>query len=340
MERNIQINVMKYSNTGSHRLLGSAFTTANNILHEVDSNEFILTKKSDPGQTKNRGILKLRNVSLKEEASFLDYIRGGTELHFAVAVDFTASNGPPHERSSLHFMDPSNSRPNSYEVAIRSISQIISHYDTKGMYASFGFGAIVPPNKVVSHHFPLNGNSLHPYCNGVDDLIACYRNIISQVTFYGPTNFAPVIQATAEIAKLNQNDGSNYFVLLIITDGIICDMIQTKKEIIKASHLPLSIIIVGVGNADFSAMDELDSDASLLSVDRTRAVRDIVQFVPLNRFLSASKNHVHSMVDLAKEVLFEVPGQLTSFMSLKGIKPKAPKTTTGPTAPSFNYNFT
>lgn len=32
------------------------------------------------------------------------------------------------------------------------------------------------------------------------------------------------------------------------------------NEIVKASILPLSIIIVGVGNADFSNMDVLDAD--------------------------------------------------------------------------------
>ena len=42
-----------------------------------------------------------------------------------------------------------------------------------------------------------------------------------------------------------------YFVLLMITDGIISDMTATKEAIVNASHLPLSIIIVGVGNADF-----------------------------------------------------------------------------------------
>ena len=47
-------------------------------------------------------------------------------------------------------------------------------------------------------------------------------------------------------------DGSNYFVLLIITDGVITDMPQTVQAIISASSLPMSIIIVGVGDADFS----------------------------------------------------------------------------------------
>jgi len=46
----------------------------------------------------------------------------------------------------------------------------------------------------------------------------------------------------------------------MLTDGVISDMGDTKRAIIAASRLPLSIIIVGVGGADFSAMDELDSD--------------------------------------------------------------------------------
>ena len=43
-------------------------------------------------------------------------------------------------------------------------------------------------------------------------------------------------------------DGRQYFVLLILTDGIITDLEATKMSIIKASNLPMSIIIVGVGN--------------------------------------------------------------------------------------------
>lgn len=39
-----------------------------------------------------------------------------------------------------------------------------------------------------------------------------------------------------------------YHILLILTDGEIHDMEETKNIIIKASSLPLSIIIVGVGN--------------------------------------------------------------------------------------------
>ena len=40
-------------------------------------------------------------------------------------------------------------------------------------------------------------------------------------------------------------------------------MDQTKAAIVEASALPMSIIIVGVGGADFEMMEELDSDDKL-----------------------------------------------------------------------------
>lgn len=47
---------------------------------------------------------------------------------------------------------------------------------------------------------------------------------------------------------------------MIITDGVISDMQNTIDEIVRGSELPLSIVIVGVGSADFSSMDVLDAD--------------------------------------------------------------------------------
>lgn len=58
----------------------------------------------------------------------------------------------------------------------------------------------------------------------------------------------------------NLHTFQNYFILLILTDGVITDMDQTRHAVVAASALPMSIIIVGVGGADFTMMEELDSD--------------------------------------------------------------------------------
>jgi hypothetical protein len=48
--------------------------------------------------------------------SFIDYVTGGCELNFMVAVDFTASNGNPLQPDSLHYFDPSGGRLNAYQT--------------------------------------------------------------------------------------------------------------------------------------------------------------------------------------------------------------------------------
>lgn len=80
-----------------------------------------------------------------------------------------------------------------------------------------------------------------------------------------------------------------YFILLIITDGEITDLDQTRQAIVNASKLPMSIIIVGVGEADFKAMEFLDGDNGVLkSLTGEPAARDIVQFVPFRQFKNVS----------------------------------------------------
>ena len=80
----------------------------------------------------------------------------------------------------------------------------------------------------------------------------------------------------------------------------------------------MSIIIVGVGEEDFSAMDDLDSDDSLLRSGSMVAKRDIVQFVELRKFV---KNNHWSKDLLAREVLEEIPDQFLLHMKSKGFKP-------------------
>lgn len=66
-------------------------------------------------------------------------------------------------------------------------------------------------------------------------------------------------------------------------------MDQTRNAIVNASRLPMSIIIVGVGGADFSAMEFLDGDDGILrSATGEAAMRDIVQFVPFRQFQNVS----------------------------------------------------
>ena len=73
---------------------------------------------------------------------------------------------------------------------------------------------------------------------------------------------------------------------------------------------------MGVGAADFSAMDELDADEVPLYSQRYRKqmAADIVQFVPFRDFQN-------NPMMLAKETLEEVPGQMLNYFKRRGIVP-------------------
>lgn len=84
-----------------------------------------------------------------------------------------------------------------------------------------------------------------------------------------------------KLAQVCKQGGSNtYQTLLILTDGEIHDMDRTIDLIIQAAHLPLSIIIVGIGSANFDNMCRLDGDNGLYGTNGVKCPRDLVQFVP------------------------------------------------------------
>lgn len=89
-------------------------------------------------------------------------------------------------------------------------------------------------------------------------------------------------------------------------------MADTREAIVRASYLPMSIIIVGVGNADFTDMQILDGDDGVLRSPKGEPVlRDIVQFVPFREFKNVSGAATGSCLPLPA-----LPGpSLTSFPS-------------------------
>jgi uncharacterized protein with von Willebrand factor type A (vWA) domain len=98
---------------------------------------------------------------------------------------------------------------------------------------------------------------------------------MEKITFSGPTEFTPLIKEV--ISRINKDDLFEYHILMILTDGVIDDLQQTIDAIVEASFLPLSIIIVGIGNEDFKKMKILDGDdIPLESSKGVKRKRDLV----------------------------------------------------------------
>lgn len=133
-DRTIKIDCYDNRSDGDHKLIGSCQTSLRALKEGPGSTNQYRLRKNVKSKDYT-GTLELTKIAVTEEISFLDYIRGGTQMHFAVAIDFTASNGSPMDPQSLHFL---SSVPNSYEIALRSVGDIIQSYDTSQMYPAFG----------------------------------------------------------------------------------------------------------------------------------------------------------------------------------------------------------
>jgi hypothetical protein len=95
------------------------------------------------------------------------------------------------------------------------------------------------------------------------------------------------------------------------------DVEETIEQVVISSRLPISIIIVGIGDANFDNMEVLDADKKCLhsSISGTSSQRDNVQFVEFNTF----KDNPHL---LAQETLKEVPRQMVDYFKKLNISPK------------------
>ncbi|CAJ2631556.1 unnamed protein product [Trifolium pratense] len=267
-----------------------------------------------------KGQLFVDQYNEKEQFSFIDYISSGFELNFMVAIDFTASNGDPQKSDSLHYIDVSG-RFNSYQQAIMEVGEVIQFYDTDKMFPAWGFGGNIHKG-TVSHCFNLNGAlgvnyGANSEVFGVEGIMDAYSKALRSVTLSGPTLFGPVINTAAQMAaeSLSSYNSTKYYVLLIITDGIVTDLQESINAVVNASDLPLSILIVGVGRADFTSMEVLDADnARLINSTGRVAARDMVQFVPMRKVKEGQISVVQSLLE-------ELPDQFLSFMRSRDIKP-------------------
>ncbi|KTF94649.1 hypothetical protein cypCar_00018812, partial [Cyprinus carpio] len=278
-ERELKCTVWDWDSNGKHDFIGEFQTTFKEMKAAMDGKQ-----------------IQWECINPKYQVKKKNYRNSGM-----VAIDFTASNGDPRNSCSLHYIHPY--QPNEYLKALIAVGEICQDYDSDKMFPAFGFGAQIPPDFKVSHDFAVNFDEDNPECAGIQGVVEAYQNCLPKIQLYGPTNIAPIIQKVADSAseEMHTKEAMEYFILLILTDGVITDMADTREAIVHASHLPMSVIIVGIGNADFSDMQMLDGDDGILR---------------------SPKGEPASPAALAKSVLAEVPNQVVDYYNGKGIKPK------------------
>ena len=328
----IKVEVYDYESSGKHKPMGSAEMSVKGMQTAASTNNPIklLQKGKDVGsfhivRAEVSGIESITDrmaaTSISQPAStpiptgptnFVDYVSGGCELNVVVAIDFTGSNGDPRQPGTLHHLDANSMNP--YEKAISAIVTILAKFDSDQKFPVLGFGAKYSGQ--VNHCFRCGPAD---EVQGVKGVLDAYDSVFkSGLVMSGPTVFTEVIESAAARAMSSmeaaQRRGQQtYTILLIVTDGEVSDVAATAQCLDNVSNAPLSVIIVGVGDADFSGMRFLDDKNSTGGSSK----RDIAQFVQFNQ-------HSSNSVTLTSETLHEIPNQLVQFFQQKNIAPLPP----------------
>lgn len=259
--------------------------------------------------------------SLAPTTSFQEFMKSGyCTLDLSVAIDYTSSNGDPRCPGTLH--DQSSDNLNDYQETIVAIGDLLMPYSES--VSVYGFGAKY--GGTTRHIFCCGDASTTPNENanaGVDDILQAYKSVFaSDLIMSGPTMYDQVLQAAAVRAKncqsqQHQSQASlsssasrsfRYCILLIITDGLSQDMDEIKRKLQVYSSVPLSVVIVGLGRADFGDMHRLCRE---IARSCNRPNLSFVEF----------RKHQHDPFSLGAAALHEIPTQILRYMGQHGIQP-------------------
>ncbi len=198
---------------------------------------------------------------IPDEFSTLDEVqeelrrRGFDAAALMIGIDATKSNLRSGKRTfSGRNLHATNARPNPYQECIEIIGETLQELDDDGLFPAWFFGDINSQGKGLTSL--KTGN--RP-CKGIREVLRLYNQNIPQLGLNRPTSFAPLIyEAINQVIR----DDYSYTVLIIIADGGISEECreETDEAIVKASHYPISIVMIGVGDGPFDEMERYDDE--------------------------------------------------------------------------------
>ncbi|KAJ7013991.1 hypothetical protein NC653_003576 [Populus alba x Populus x berolinensis] len=231
--------------------------------------------------------------------------RAGLESsNLIVGIDFTKSNEWTDDACIISEMVF-----NPYEQAISIIGKTLAAFDEDNLIPCFGFGDASTHDQDVFSFYPDER-----FCNGFEEVLSRYREIVPNLRLAGPTSFAPIIEMAMTIVE---QSAGQYHVLLIIADGQVTRSVDTEhgqlspqeqktvEAIVRASKLPLSIILVGVGDGPWDMMREFDDNIPARDFDNFQA-----------KIMSKNVDTSRKETEFALSALMEIPSQYKATIEL------------------------
>lgn len=267
-------------------------------------------------------------TSLEQVSAYLR--RNNLETcQLVLGIDCTKSNQVMGEHTfrhagrrvpDLHTILPGEQQchQNPYQYVISTLGRTLLSPDDQGMsfdddgkIPAFIFGdALTADHSVRSLNIDSCADGAVTEYQGFEGVLEAYTRLMESgsVRMSGPTSFAPIIRKTMDIVR----DEGGYHILIIITDGQVIDKDATAQAIVDASELPISILVVGVGDGPFDTMETYDDYVQGRKFDNLQFVAWKDHVGGKNRALS--QNSVDAR--FALDALQEIPRQMQIIKKL------------------------
>ena len=217
-----------------------------------------------------------------------------------IGVDFSASNEWQGRSvfASRCLHDVTNWRTfNPYQRVLTIIGATLERFDSDHLIPVYGFGDVNSKDSTV---FSLKPDG-EP-CYGFEDVLDCYNRACPIIQRSGPTSLVPIINKAIDTVK----EKPTYHLLMILTDGQLDDSDKNADAIVRASDFPISIVVVGLGDGPWYAMEHFDDNLPMRRFDN-------FQFVNFHQVCSKAK---YSEAAFALHVLMEIPDQYKAICNL------------------------
>lgn len=298
----IKFMALHYEN-GSEKNLGEGYFTLEQILQG-----HALIHLEDKSKQKHAGTIRVK-CQIIQKTTGINENKIDSKLNFMMGIDFSDTQRRIHGLESTH-LKSTEEGVNQHQVALNELFDLFFCLNAQQAIPCYGFGSLKASSSSKtrkedgSSYFSITGNPSNSLVSDLNDLMEAYNKQLTSNLSGGQANFSEIIQKATYLAKFNQLRGTKeYVVLVLLTDGTIEDLENTLNSMIQAANLPLSVIIIGVGESDFDSFESLDRQLGLCETVR----RDYVSFF-------AYKDFEGDINKLKSKIQLEIPEQILEYI--------------------------
>ena len=172
-----------------------------------------------------------------------------------IGIDFSMANITFDERKCIHSVN--EEKMNEYRNLVQAVSKAYKLISPTSLFYGFGANPVLKVTE-VSDLFVGTGDLLNPIVM-TDKLEHEYYGCLKRIEINQPVKFSQVIKKSVQFAEKsvahflekveneNSHEGGHalsYFVVYILSAGLIDDLEDSIRELTKVINLPISIVIV------------------------------------------------------------------------------------------------